>query len=218
MYSQMKHLIIIGARGCGRCVYSIAKSMDSYNREFDIKGFLDDKSDALSEYQNYPPILDSVESYIIQKDDVFICALGDVFYKEKYTEIILNKGGEFLSVIHPTACINQNVHIGKGCVVACGVMLDSDVEVNDFVCIQAYAVIGHDVKVGKWSILDCQTFVGGFTTIGERVTVHTGTKIIPNIHIADHATINAGSIVIRNVKKDSVVMGNPAREMIIPKK
>ena len=33
----MKHLIIIGARGFGRCVYSIAKSMDSYNREFDIK-------------------------------------------------------------------------------------------------------------------------------------------------------------------------------------
>ena len=29
---------------------------------------------------------------------------------------------------------------------------------------------------------------------------------------------NAGSIVIRNVKKDSIVMGNPAREMIIPKK
>lgn len=213
----MKHLIIIGARGFGRCVYSIAKSMQSYNYEFDIKGFLDDKIDALNEYQNYPPILDSVESYVVQKDDIFICALGDVFYKKKYTDIILSKGGEFMSVIHPTACINQNAHVGKGCVVACGAVVDSDAYVNDFTCIQAYAVIGHDVKVGKWSILDCQTFIGGFTIIGESVSIHTGSKIIPNILIDDYATINAGSIVVRNVKKDSVVMGNPAREMIIPK-
>lgn len=214
----MKHLIIIGARGFGRCVYSIAKSMKDYNQEFDIKGFLDDKSDALNEYQNYPPILDSVESYMVQKDDIFICALGDVSYKKKYTDIILNKGGEFMSIIHPTACINQNAHIGNGCVIACGVVVDSDAYVNDFTCIQAYAVLGHDVNVGKWSMLDCQTFVGGFTTIGESVTIHTGSKIVPSIHIDNQATINAGSIVIRNVKKDSVVMGNPAREMIIPKK
>ena len=38
----MKHLLIIGARGYGRGVYDIARSMKTYQKEFDIKGFLDD--------------------------------------------------------------------------------------------------------------------------------------------------------------------------------
>jgi hypothetical protein len=43
----MKQLIIIGARGFGREVYSLAKRSIGYNEDFVMKGFLDDKLDAL---------------------------------------------------------------------------------------------------------------------------------------------------------------------------
>lgn len=69
----MKHLLIIGARGAGREVYSAAINTNEYsNAEYDIKGFLDNKTDALKGYNNYLPILGRVEDYDIQEDDVFI--------------------------------------------------------------------------------------------------------------------------------------------------
>lgn len=214
----MKHLIIIGARGYGRGVYDIAKLMTDYGRTFDIKGFLDDNDNALNGYSEYAPILGPVESYEIKKDDIFVCALGDVNYKRKYVELILTKGGEFMNIIHPSVHIGSNLKIGVGCVIAYGSFVDSDVRIGDFVNIQACAVVGHDSSIGDWSILDCHTFIGGFAVVGTSATIHTGSKILPKIIIGDYSTVNAGSIVIRNVKKDSVVMGNPAREMIIPKK
>ena len=50
----MKQLLIIGARGWGREVCDIAKACIAAGAEFLVKGFLDDKSDALDGYDNYP--------------------------------------------------------------------------------------------------------------------------------------------------------------------
>lgn len=94
----MKHLVIIGARGFGREVYHSAIDSIGYGTEFDIKGYLDDKSDALSQYEGYPAIIGSVETYQPQADDVFICALGDVKWKKHYAQIIEEKG-ERLSLL-----------------------------------------------------------------------------------------------------------------------
>lgn len=52
----MKHLLIIGARGFGREIYNLAINSIGYQEEFDIKGYLDNKLDALCDYKNYPPI------------------------------------------------------------------------------------------------------------------------------------------------------------------
>ena len=65
----MKNLIIIGARGWGREVYSSVMTTKEYiDGEIFIKGFLDSKSDAFEGLRgNYPPILGTVEGYDIQK-------------------------------------------------------------------------------------------------------------------------------------------------------
>ena len=47
----MKKLLIIGARGWGREVYGMLPSCLGYGTEFQVKGFLDDKSDALDKFE-----------------------------------------------------------------------------------------------------------------------------------------------------------------------
>lgn len=213
----MKHLIIIGARGYGCAVFDMATTMKGYGSKFIIKGFLDDNTNALNDYDEYPPIIASVENYSIQPEDVFICALGDVRYKKKYAQMIVNKGGKFINVIHETAYIGKNVKLGKGCIVGAYSKIDCDVEIGDFVCIQDLSAIGHDSKIGDWCMLDSYTFTGGFSLLGDSVTLHTRTTIIPHIHIGDNSTINVGSVVIRNVPVNSVMMGNPAKRILAPK-
>ena len=65
----MKHLIIIGARGAGRETFLTATKSFGYGHEFDIKGFLDGKTDALDGLPGYPPILSSVESYQVEEGE-----------------------------------------------------------------------------------------------------------------------------------------------------
>ena len=62
----MKNLLIIGARGFGREVFDISTQTKEYNNDWIIKGFLDDKVDALEGFNNYPSIISSVEDYEVQ--------------------------------------------------------------------------------------------------------------------------------------------------------
>ncbi len=209
----MKHLIIIGARGFGRAVYDLAIAMSQYQKEFDVKGFLDDKVDALEGYEDYPPIVGTVESYEIQSDDVFVCALGDVRCKKHYAEIVLNKGGYFMNVIHPSVHLGTNVKLGTGCIIAGNVWIDSDTKIGDFVTLQTGVLIGHDCLVDNWSIIDSACFLGGFVCIEESVTVHPHSCIIPHKIVHNNAVVNIASVVIRDVRENATVMGNPAKKI-----
>lgn len=214
----MKKLLIIGARGYGRGVYDIARSMPSYGHDFVIKGYLDDNKDVLAKFSNYPPIIGTVEDYIPHDDDVFVCALGSIAYKQHYVRIIKEKGGVFYTLIHPSSSIGNNVRIGEGCIIGYGTQIDCDVEIGDFVGIQTNVVVGHDAKIGSWSILDCYSFMGGGSQIGEAVTMHTHSVLIPQKKIGNNVVVNASSLVIRDVHDNKVVMGNPAKEIFTPKK
>lgn len=46
--------------------------------------------------------------------------------------------------------------------------------------------------------------------IGDDVVIGTGAIILGNIHVGNHSTIAAGSVVISDVPENVVVAGNPA--------
>ena len=210
----MKNLLIIGARGFGREVYDLALDCISAGEEFNIKGFLDDKSDALDEFQGYPPIISSVEDYEVQPDDIFICGLGDPKWRKVYTEKILNKGGEFTSLISPHAIIRRNAKIGKGCIITHFSNISMDVRIGDH-CAILSSGLGHDVKVGSFSVLSGRVSLNGFVEVGEEAYIACGVCVAPHKKIGDRAFVGIGSVVIKNVKADTKVFGNPAKKIEI---
>ncbi|MDX6188205.1 acetyltransferase [Flavobacterium sp. Fl-318] len=207
----MKNLIIIGARGYGREVHDLAKQCSGYNTEYTIKGFLDDKSDALNDFENYPEIISGVEEYKIQDNDVFVCALGSVKWKKHYVELILAKGGKFINLIHPSSTLNTNAVIGNGVIVFMYSNISNDCVIDDFVTIQGFVGLGHDTKIGKWSHLNAYSFTGGFTVLEEEVCLNTRASVLPNITVRKGATVGASSLVIKNVKEGTTVFGVPAK-------
>ena len=211
----MKHLIIIGARGYGREVYCLAKKTKEYScGEYDIKGFLDDNTDAFIDVRGeYPPILSSVENYMIEPDDVFICALGDSNYRKKYSDIILGKGGEFITLINPSAEVNPTTKIGKGCIVNANTMICSNVTIGDFVTLQSCDVIGHDVTIGDYVSIESFVFLGGYASVGNYSTMHTRSTIIPHKSVGEHVVVGVGSVVMKKFKDNMTVFGYPAKQI-----
>jgi len=211
----MKQLIILGAGGMGRQVYHFAKSCKGYGVDFQIKGFLDGNINALDGYMEYPPILGSDDTYQIEEDDIFFNSIGDITAKKKCINTILEKGGEFITLIHPTASITEGAIIGQGCMVGPRAGVGGESSVGDFCLIQDNAIVGHDVKVGNFCRIDCNVVLIAGVRIDDGVCIHTSSVINHNVHIGENAMVGALSFVIRNVKPGTTVQGNPARKLIV---
>ena len=209
----MKHLIIIGARGAGWETFLTATKSFGYDHEFDVKGFLDGKADALDGLEGYPPILSPVETYHIVKDDVFVCALGDPKWRKYYADIILRKGGEFITLIDKTARIGRNANIGNGCIIRDYAMISCDVSIGDYTYIQPFTVIGHDAVVGNYCHLNTYAFMGGYSTMEDMSVIHTRGTLIPHKKMGKESIIGAGSVAMTNVKSGTTVVGIPAKRI-----
>ena len=211
----MKHLLIIGARGFGREIYrSFIHTKPYIEKEIDVKGFLDDKADAFDGLKGeWPPIISAVETYEIQPDDVFFCALGDAHWRKHYAELIKAKGGQFISIIHKTALVSYTATIGEGCCIGAFTSISPNVTVGNHVMIQSYDNFGHDSSIGDYASIESYVFLGGYASVGELSTMHTKSSIIPHKSIGKECVVGFGSVVMRNFKDGVHVFGNPAKKI-----
>jgi len=210
----MKHLLIVGARGWGREVFGFTIQTEAFLKgEFDVKGFLDSKSDAFDGLNGqYPPILCSPEDYSIQPDDVFFIAMGDSKWRKYYADIIEKKGGHFITIIGKGANVNSTASIGEGSFILPLATVSDNVIVGKHVIVHALSILGHDVKVGDFSTLESYCFLGGYSEIGTCSTMHVRSTLIKHKKIGNNAVIGACSLVIRNVKDETHVFGIPAKK------
>ena len=208
----MKNLIIIGAGGMGRTMYDMARESTTYEKEYVVKGYIDDNVHALDNFSNYPPVLGTIADYCPVQDDVFVCSIGGASRKA-CMEALIARGGELITMIHRTARIGTNVHIGKGCYIGAFTTVASDAWIDDYNFIQSYTIVGHDVRIGRWNRIDSYVMMVGGGVIGEHNMIHTAAVLNHNVVVGDDAHIGACSFVINNVASGTTVFGNPARRI-----
>ena len=99
--------------------------------------------------------------------------------------------------IHPGATIGRRFFIDHGM----GVVIGETTEIGDDVLLyQGVTLGGTGNETGK-----------RHPTLGNRVVVGTGAKILGNIRIGNHVRIGAGSVVVHPVPDNSTVVGVPGR-------
>lgn len=209
----MKKLIIIGAGGMGRTLFSNALESVGYGEKFVVKGFIDDNLHALDGFPNYPPIIDTIKDYVPQKDDVFVSSIGGTARRPCMEEII-SRGGEFMELIHQTARIYTNAQLGKGNFIGAYTVIGNDAVVGNYNMIQSFTVIGHDAKIGSWNRIDTHVTCVGGIIIEDEVNIHTSAVISHNVRVESGAHVGALSFVIRKVKAGTTVMGIPAKRLV----
>lgn len=207
----MKELLILGAGGMGKEVYSIAKQSIGYGTDFVIKGFLDFPNDNWDD--TLPPIISIEDEYVIQPNDIFVCSIGDIKLKRKICEKMENRGAVFYTLIHKNAEIRDNVKIGRGCIIDCYTVVGFGAQIGKQCLIQNHAIIAHGVPIGDYSRIDCQVMLVGDVQVGNSCTIHTASVVNHHVKIEDEAIVGACSFVIKNVKHGTTVYGNPAREL-----
>lgn len=208
----MKNLIIIGAGGMGRTLYDIARESIGFGEDFLIKGFIDDNIKALDEFENYPPILGRISEYIPSENDVFTFSIGGDS-RRKCIESLIERGAEFINIIHKTARIGSNVKLGVGNIIAAFTTLGADCKVGNYNMIQSYTVVGHDAEIGNFNRIDTHVTCVGGIKIKNETTIHTSAVINHKVVVEDKAKVGACSFVIRKVKEGQTVFGVPAKKI-----
>ena len=115
--------------------------------------------------------------------------------------------------------IGNDVSIGTHTVIEHHVVIEDNVRIHTCVFIPEYSILKKDSWIGPQVTFtnakypkhpDSKKNLKG-PTIGERAIVGAGVVILPAVNIGSHSLIGAGSVVTKNVDKDSIYAGNPAR-------
>ena len=108
--------------------------------------------------------------------------------------------------------IGDNVSINRGTSFYPGLKKKSKIKIGSNVCIApnvSFFASGHN-------LIDLEKHTGEDILIGNNVWIGGNVIILPGVKIDDNSIIAAGSVVTKNVKKDTLVGGVPAK--IIKKK
>ena len=124
----------------------------------------------------------------------------------------VNESGENFRIPHfGSVVIGDNVEIGANTTIERGTIEDTIIEKG--VKIDDLCQISHNAHIGENTKVITNTSIYGSVKVGKNCYIST--SIIRNqLTIGDNVIIGMGSVVVRDVRDNAIVYGNPARGKI----
>jgi sugar O-acyltransferase (sialic acid O-acetyltransferase NeuD family) len=140
-----------------------------------------------------------------------IVAINTNFFRAKTVDRILEKfpNFEFVTVVHPTAQICEDVEIMPGSVVLSGAFVGTGSRIGHHALLNTRALIEHDCTIGNFGSVLSGAIVCGEVELGECSAICAGATVIHRRKIGKHTIIGAGSVVTQDIPDLVVAVGNP---------
>lgn len=204
-------LLIYGAGGLAKEVYELAKRNypDKWDDIIYIDDFAEEGVKSFGETVKFSTILADLKNDCQQYEG--IVAVGEPKDRELLTQRFTDAGISITNIIDSTARISPTVKLGKGVIICEFASIHAFSDIGSGVLIQPGAIIGHDTIIGDYSVMGTYSAPGGECVFGKHSYVGMNATIKEKLMIGDNAIIGMGAAVFRDVDKDTVVVGNPAR-------
>lgn len=142
-----------------------------------------------------------------------IIAQGEPSSKIILYHKVKEQGYQLANVIHPTAEISVSAQIGSGLIIKRGAVISADAVVEDNVCMEYYALLGHDSIIRAHCQISSLAAIGGHSEIGRGTYIAQSVPVKDNIKIGANSIVGMGAVVLRDIPENVIAMGNPARAM-----
>lgn len=167
----------------------------------------------LEGYQGYSNWLKETRNLYSNFKVSAISAIGGEKGKDRldYLKMFKLDGFETPSLIHPKSHVSDTAVIGENSQICAFAFVGADALVGDACIINTKASIDHESIIGNGVHLAPGATLCGCVKVGNLVFIGASAIILPNLSIGENSIIGAGSIVTRDVPKNVLVYGNPAK-------
>ncbi len=139
-------VIVVGAGGHAKVVISSLRASG-----WGVRSVYDDDPRKWSTFILGVPIVGPVEQLSEPDGCPAIIAVGDPIFRE---EVVKRYDRDWISVIHPCACVDESVQVGPGTVVFAGAVIQPEVSIG------AHAIVNTSASVDHDCILDDYVHIG----------------------------------------------------------
>ena len=208
----MKKVVIVGAKGSGKDILATILRCNEKSKIFKVLGFIDDDPNLKHKEILGKKVLGGLNWFDNNKDKIFcVVAIGDSFIRKKIIRELESKNVNFLTLIDPSVIFSKDVKIGVGSIIQAGSIINPDTIIGKHVFINLDSTIGHDCILEDFVTISTGVHINGTCIVKEGAYVSTGVVTLPNTKIGKWSVVGAGSIVINELKSNSVYIGNPAK-------
>lgn len=206
----MKNILIYGASGHAKMIVEIIRKNNNYN----IIGFIDSFKPANEEIYGYRVIgnLDSLQEILHSHNIEGIhIGVGDNYTRQMAYEKIskIAPDLEYISVVHPSAIVADDVVIPRGTVIMADVTVNANAKIGEFCILNTKSSLGHDSVMADFSSLASGAIIGGNVHIGYCSAICLRASIIQNITIGDYTVVGAASLVLKSIGDRKLAFGVP---------
>jgi len=119
----------------------------------------------------------------------------------------------FVSAVHPNACLGKETSVGIGTVIMAGAVVNPRCQIGRFCIVNTKASLDHDSEMCDFSSLAPGATTGGDCRIGNHSAIGIGAILHHGISIGEHSVVGSSALVLANVDPFCVAYGTPARKI-----
>ena len=204
----MKNIVIIGTGALAADMTEYIENTHSDEAEgLLIKGYIDYGYNIEKYWKRYrfaKPVLNDIDNYEIKDDEYYVVGIADIQFRKKMINKVLEKGGKFINIIHPTAILPRNFSIGVGNFIGPNSIIGPNAQIGDFNLLLSYSMISHDCLIGDNNVF-ASALLSGHVKVGHDNYFGARSTVIPHIGIGNRNTIQAGMTVHNDIADDTVI-------------
>ena len=149
----------------------------------------------------------------LKNSDYFVTCIGNDFGMARYfiSKELENKKIKPLNIISKSTYVDNEKLLGKGIQLFPNSVVQTNAKLGDYSILNTGVILEHDSIVGNGVHIMPGAVIGGNSVIGDYASIGLNATVMPNVQIGEGAYIGAGAVVMNDVKKNEVVVGNPAK-------
>ena len=210
----MKKVVILGTGGTSVDILDTIDDIASKGGDLKCVGFLDDNESMWGKEIQGVEVLGPLKKSSSLDNVYFINGIGSPSNFAKKGRIITGlmiPQERFLTIIHPTASVSRTAKLGDGVVIFQNVTVTANAKIGDHVVILPNSIVSHDAEVGDYTCITGGVCVSGRVRVGKSCYLGTNSAFREDVKVGDFSLVGMGSIVLKDVEENSVVVGNPAK-------
>ncbi len=203
----MKSLIILGT---GVHAGEMAHIVERINRQelaWKLLGHIAPKVTEQKAFAGYPVLgcADKIEEILAAYPDAMLVSDNEF---PKSVSVPMER---LATLIDPDSFVHPSARIGKGCVFYPGAFMGLNAVIGDRVFALSGATINHDDVIEDDVVFASRVTLAGFVHVEQAVYLGQNCSIRQFLRIGTNATVGMGSVVVKDVKPNTVMAGNPAK-------